>query len=142
MIRRFLRFLCIGVSVIFVSGCSKEDGNRLAVHPIRGKCQVAGRPAVGARIVLIPIPSGRGQAASGVVGADGTFQLTTYVKDDGAAEGAYAVTITWPDPRHLNGDGTDDGADRLRGVYRNPTKPFRRVTIQKGQHELPSFDIK
>lgn len=41
----------------------------------------------------------QGVRAIGVVAADGSFTLTTYAGDDGAAEGDYQVTVMWRQPR-------------------------------------------
>ncbi|AWM39956.1 hypothetical protein GobsT_16480 [Gemmata obscuriglobus] len=133
--RSFIAFA--SAAAVSCGGAERSD-----VQPVRGTCLAAGRPAVGARVVLVPVAAGRGSPASGVAGSDGTFRLTTVTKDDGAKEGEYAVTITWPDPQRANGDGTGEAADRLRGAYRDPAKPFCRVTVRPGENELPPFEIK
>lgn len=130
------------VAFAVVAAVSCADTKRSDIQPVRGTCLVTGRPAPGARVVFVPVTAGRGSPASGVAGPDGTFRLTTVTKDDGAMEGEYAVTITWPDPNRTNGDGTGDTADRLRGAYRDPAKPFCRTTIRPGENELPPFEIK
>jgi hypothetical protein len=66
---------------------------RPTVYPTEGMVLYKGKPAVGARITLIPEEKTRRFFPSGKVAADGSFKLTTYEKDDGAPVGRYRVTI-------------------------------------------------
>jgi hypothetical protein len=61
------------------------------------------------------------------VGADGTFQLTTYRTGDGAPEGEYFVTVIWPETRKSPLD--PPGCDRLGGAWMRPGDASPRVTI-------------
>lgn len=65
--------------------------------PVRGVVTVDGKPLAGAGIVFHPRhPVGRMSHAA--TGADGRYELTTFVANDGAMPGEYKVTIAWEDP--------------------------------------------
>ena len=134
-----LRMFILAVSM---AGCGQQNG--VAVYPVRGSVQHAGKPAVGAKVVLyaidrqdanIPFPKG-------TVQEDGTFQLTSYRDGDGAPVGDYNVTIEWlePMPPGVNRE-TFAPADRLRGEYATPDRSRLKATITKGDNILPPFDL-
>lgn len=91
-----------------------EDGHvrlgRKATYPVRGKILVDGTPLAGAHIAFHLIEDapkskdGKGDGkkytyvADAFVEADGTFVLSTYVANDGAPVGEYAVTVEWREP--------------------------------------------
>ncbi|MCS7046923.1 MAG: metallophosphoesterase, partial [Gemmataceae bacterium] len=103
------------------------------VFPVRGLAYFQGTPMPGAIVTLTPDPkTKKGVAARGVVAADGTFQLTTYRANDGAAEGDYHVTITW---RERLPDGRV-GADLLPARYSKVNESGLRATIRAGENRL------
>jgi hypothetical protein len=120
-----------------------------SVTPVTGKVLHQGKPAVGAKIVLIPL-SGRsdGLQARGEVGPDGTFQLTTYAPDDGAPVGEYAVAVRWY-PKRPSHAQDEDGRPPLRGSlpdllgnrYSDPRTSGLKVRIEPGVSELPVFNL-
>jgi hypothetical protein len=74
-----------------------------------------------------------------IVGADGSFSLTTFVTDDGAPAGAYALTISWPAaPRQRF---ASEGPDRLHGRFSDPRRPVRQVQIVPGNNDLGRIDL-
>src|SRR5690349_13788264 len=76
------------------------------LYPVRGQVFFQDKPAEGATAVFQPANASDVNALkpSGVVGADGSFPLSTSTLDDGAPAGDYVVVITWspkdakPDP--------------------------------------------
>ncbi|HMP61246.1 MAG TPA: protein kinase [Gemmatales bacterium] len=58
----------------------------------RGKVTFEGKPVAGAKIVFHPVAP-TVPRASAITAEDGTFALTTFMKDDGAYPGKYVVTI-------------------------------------------------
>lgn len=69
--------------------------SRPKLYPTDGIVLFQGKPAVGATVTLIPVgKSGPRISATGKVGEDGTFKLTTYQLNDGAPAGRYKVTIS------------------------------------------------
>jgi hypothetical protein len=128
------------VLIVTLSGCGGGKGEP-APTPVSGTLTVKGRPAAGATIVFHP-KSGAGPKASAQTAANGEFRLTTNRADDGAVPGVYAVTVVWPDTARSLGDGTDDGADRLGGRYRDPANPLTTVTVAPGQTGPVALTVK
>ena len=131
---------------LIAAGCSQE-GTYL---PVTGSVLVDGQPAAGASVVfhleggdMHSIP------ASGIVGDDGTFTLTTGLQT-GAPAGTYHVTVVWPDTSQLEltdqelmmGASIYDGPDRLKGKYAIPHRSGLRVVLSAADRELPPFDLR
>ena len=73
-----------------VAGCGggAVDPPELAVVPVSGKVKWGSETPVGARVTLIPAARTEGAVNStGVVGADGSFKISSYGTDDGAPVG-------------------------------------------------------
>lgn len=64
------------------------------VYPVRGTVTFDGQPMQGAIVTFHGADSR--PTAQGIADDSGRFSLTTYLADDGAAAGDYAVTIYWP----------------------------------------------
>jgi hypothetical protein len=120
---------------LFVLGCARAHPDRPPTFPARGSLFVGSKPAAGARIRLHA--TGPGAEARlcphAEVGLDGTFSLTTFRTHDGAPQGVYAVTVTWPLPPR---PGKEEGKDRFRGRYADPERPVQRVQIEPGDNVL------
>ena len=76
---------------------------------------------------------------------DGTFALTSYEDGDGAPEGEYGVTVQWnreakPGKLSLGSEG-GGGQQMLNGKYSNPSQPFTKVTVKKGDKNEFTFDV-
>jgi hypothetical protein len=130
-----------------LAGCSSYSGRR-QVYPVQGQLFIQGQPADGARVVFYLSP-GTGSDPQkpvfplGDVAADGSFQLTTYLKNDGAPEGEYAVTVVWPEPRKPGErpDSTEERPDRLNGRYAEPENSPFHATIIRGTNTLAPFHL-
>jgi len=75
--------------LLIVAGCAKKGGMETA--PVSGKVTYRGKALTTGTVMFIPA---RGPAATGEIGKDGIYKLTTYRPDDGAIIGAHKVTIT------------------------------------------------
>ena len=77
--------------LVVIAGCgSWQSGDRLPVFPASGKLAFDGRPLTGAFVVLHPKGAVSGRAAPrphAQAAADGSFTLTSYDSNDGAAGG-------------------------------------------------------
>jgi hypothetical protein len=62
------------------------------ITPVQGLVTLEGTPVTGATVLFMPDGS-EGRPATGFTTPDGTFRLTTYKTDDGAAPGQYRVVI-------------------------------------------------
>ena len=130
----------------FAPGCFWKN-DRLPVNRVGGSVFVVGKPAVGAKLFFHPVDAGfnpRALRPFAEVAEDGTFELSTYLADDGAPEGDYVVTIYWPAPKKLfKGKFEDDSLapDRLKDLYSNPRTSKLRAHINCGDNLLPPFEL-
>jgi hypothetical protein len=133
-----------------VGGCLRAPA-QLELHPALGEVRSAGRPAPGVHITLYPTPETQSRVGAlrphAQADGSGKFTLGTYVQDDGAPQGEWLVTLTWPDDRLspavrdeilANGDALPD---RLQGRYASPTASSLRFTIGPGSNRLPPIEL-
>lgn len=135
----------LAVLLVVLGGCgSAKDG----YTPTHGQVFTGNQPAEGAQVTLVPLDS-RGDAASrpaGVVGADGTFTLTTYDPTtrktrEGAPPGEYIVLITWTPSAGLDSPRGVLYPDRLGGRYKDPTTSPFRVAVKDSPTELAPIKV-
>lgn len=141
---RRIPYSFILIALLPVIGCAQEKP--LEIHPVRGKVTVRGRPAAGAEIGMHRSPpvidaEGRELFPSAIAADDGTFQVTTYQPNDGAPEGVYKVTVTWPTITVEAGEKTY-GLDQLAGRFAKPEKPAATITVKPGENVLPDIALK
>ena len=70
---------------------------------------------------------------------DGSFELTTYAMHDGAPEGEYRVTVTWPDDSMPEDECECVDVlqhDRLSGKYADPQTTSLLVTVLPRENHL------
>jgi hypothetical protein len=79
--------LCAAAAAVALSGCG--DG-RPARVPVAGKVLIDGKPVVIGAVRFTPAD---GRPATGELGPDGSFRLTTFEPGDGAVVGMHTVTI-------------------------------------------------
>ena len=77
--------------VLAVAGCGGGE-DRVETVPVSGTLQIDGQPFGPAQVDLRS-EDGSLPPATGKASADGKFSLSTYDPDDGAAVGAYRVTV-------------------------------------------------
>lgn len=135
--RSGLRGLVIGFCLVPLA-CSS---GRVTVYPVGGEVFINGRPTPGALVHFHPLDKEKCRPAFATVQEDGSFQLTTYTKFDGAAAGDYAVTINWYDERRDDTE-TIQGPDKLQGRYLVPENSGLKVSICRGINQLPRLDLK
>src|SRR5215510_11929597 len=85
------------LACLLASSCG-SGGPQL--HPVRGQVFFREKPAEDAHIVFHPV-GGKDDAIrpSAIVGADGTFNLSSKNPDDGAPAGDYVVAVVWYDKK-------------------------------------------
>jgi hypothetical protein len=111
------------------------------VYPARGEVFYKGKPAAGAMVHLHPQDKTKCPPAFATVESDGSFQLTTYGKNDGAAAGSFGVTIVWRDEREKDGE-TIVGPDKLGNRYSKVEKSGLTAVIEAKKNDLPRFELK
>jgi hypothetical protein len=136
--------LLVAAVILGAPGCGSEAPQYPKVAPVSGKVTAKAQPAVGAVVTFHPVsPTVENKLRpSGVVQADGTFRLTTYTTGDGAAPGDYAVTLAWPEKEDpdLEVRGIEV-RDRFQNRFKDPKRPYKRVTVRDGNNELDPFVI-
>lgn len=94
------------LSLVFVpvaSGCGRASYMK-DVAPVTGYVELDGKPVTEGYVTFTPKvtsnadPLSSGKAASGTIGSDGKFMLSTYGNNDGAIIGEHTVTFFRPDP--------------------------------------------
>lgn len=132
------------VMIAACAGCAPSAPELQPVVPAILRVTIDGKAAVDARITLHPISELESNAVvarpRGIVGSDGTVQLTTYYTHDGAPEGDYKITITWPSAPSLRAEDAP-APDRLKGRFNNPALSTLRVAIAKDQPEIIDVNI-
>lgn len=83
----FLLFTCYALGHLFLAGCG--DGRPRRV-PVSGRVLIDGKPLEYGFVQVIPKGS---RPASGKIGADGRFTLTTFNKGDGCVPGKHRVAV-------------------------------------------------
>ena len=109
-------------------------GSRKAVYPVHGYVFDANnKPASGALVVFHPLEDDATDhdKPRAFVAEDGSFALSTYEKEDGAAEGEYLVTIEWRPKSSNPFDGNKQKPDQLKGRYSDVKKSKMRFMIEK-----------
>jgi hypothetical protein len=106
-----------GIGAVFLAGCGRTKFNTTPppkVYPVKGKVLLAnGEPVLGGIIKFHPKTT-LGAEASGEIGPDGSFELTTIVKNDGALPGSYTVSI---DPYFKGGRPAKVPASRVPSKF-------------------------
>src|SRR5690606_23721196 len=83
-----------------VLACGREE--RPATFPVRGELFVHAQPAVGAVVILHPVPPAAHPALwpagypRGYVSEDGSFTVRLFDDQEGAPAGKYELLVHWP----------------------------------------------
>src|SRR3954464_3770610 len=80
-----------------LAGCGGGPSDKPKVAPVSGKVTQKGKPLTTGDVLFTPSggPDGAaGQVATGQIGPDGTYRLTTFNTGDGAVLGTHKVTVT------------------------------------------------
>ena len=95
---------------------------QLATQSIRGAAFYEGTPMTGATVTLYK----KGTTAIGIVGADGSFQLSTYKGFDGVPAGDYEIAVNW----------REGGKSLVPERYTKAATSGLSATIVQGRNEL------
>lgn len=122
-----LRALALGTLAslvfIFVGGCGSSSAPQIATVPVQGRITYQGKPLSKGSITFQPDDDG--QPAHGEIQPDGTFELTTVAKGDGAVPGKHIVSVI----------GTE-GKLVPRKFHDNKTSPVQ-IEVSRDKTEYP-----
>lgn len=128
--------LVVALCCLAATSCG---GGGPKLHSVKGTVLYQEQPAVGATVVFQPVNSGpESLMPSGVVGADGTFTLSTPPHGSGAPAGDYVVLVTLfpPNAREMR-----EPASLLPPRYGSPTDSPLRATVSAGTNQLEPFRL-
>lgn len=141
---RSCRIICWCLVLTLLAGCQSSeppDVPRSPAFPVKGRLYVGSTVAANARIAFHPLDPQRsqGRCAVAITRKDGSFELTTYKLNDGAPEGDYTVTVTWPSDTM-----PDDECecldplqhDRFHGKYADPRASLLAATVLPQPNEV------
>jgi hypothetical protein len=110
-------------------GCGSSTGHYVGTTvPVKGIASYKGKPLTQGEITFEPADIGRD--AHGSIQPDGTFELTTFNKGDGAVPGTHRVAVS----------GTSK-KDAVPSKYRNTSSSKTQVEVAEGKSEY-SVDFK
>jgi hypothetical protein len=133
---RSLNYLLLGAGIL-ASGCAKRTE---PVYPVSGQVLLAGQPLAEALVVFHPIDQTR-RSLPAYTDTSGRFRLTTHQPGDGAAAGAYAVTIEYRDLVQEGDEQSRAGQNRLPARYGQPETSGLRCEIIAATNELPAWNL-
>ena len=121
------RALALAMVPIILVSCGRserkfQNQNMKKTFPVHGEVYLDGQPGQGVKVMLSPKESPGSSGPSGDVGEDGTFQISTYVENDGAPAGEYVLTFTYRDPNAplMITFDTPEEPDDFKGKYADP----------------------
>ena len=130
----------------YIAGCGKPpaDAPSVPIHPVSGIVTLDAKPIEGARLALISL---QGQqpgdiTPNGISDAEGKFQISTYAVADGAPEGAYAITVSWPETRNAGSSEPEYGKERLPKRYQIAEQSGFVVTVSEDLQDPLNLELK
>jgi hypothetical protein len=128
------------VLIVALTCCSCSRHSDKEVFTVRGSVMFEGKPTPNAVVFFHPQgePRSGTPMSSGVVGPDGSFEITTFQPGDGAPAGMYAVSIVWKKPAAV---GDRDEVYLLPERYINPQTSGLRVEVKEGPNQLAPFQL-
>ena len=128
----------LALIALAVSGCGGESDN-LATGSVSGKVIHNGQPVNGGVVQFTPVPSGGkgpvGKPASGGVGADGTFKLSTYGNGDGAVIGKHKLNYS-PAVVPIDEKTHSDNSPPVKGQYDGLIPSSKDAEVKAGDNKI------
>jgi hypothetical protein len=122
-----------------VVGCGDSDNTIPPRYPVRGRVVLSnGKPLNAGRIAFVP-KDVRTPPATGSLGRDGSFSLTTKDEGDGAAVGEYKVRI---EPASVPGGRREGRRPRFPVKYVDEDSSGLLVTVRAETNQLKPILLK
>lgn len=122
-------------------GCG--DG-KIARYPVSGTVLVDGKPYEGARVMFCPVEGSEAfskERPFGVTDASGRFELTTFIKGDGAPAGDYKIMIRNGRPANAEQAKAWARRPKIPRQYGKPDASGVTATVNAEPTELAAFEI-
>lgn len=122
-----------GAACVVLAGCGGGGGT----YPVSGKIVFAdGQPVTAGLITFEPVDTKDGWAASGPIESDGSFEVATTDKLNGAKPGKYRVVITPPEGEGDEVEGEGEGETRVVLPPANIDPKFQTVETTSLEAEV------
>lgn len=137
----------VGVIALLIAAIAffpRGNGNRVAVHPVKGRVTLQGEPLAKASVVLHPMnKSGlpNGVQPRAVTDDAGNLTFTTFSDADGAPNGDFVATVYRFETKIVDGDKIY-GPNELPSVYSKPDTSPLHVTIASNTKEITLLELK
>jgi hypothetical protein len=121
-------------------GCGGTDPAKPPLGKVHGYVTYGGKPVTSGSVIFTPVAGtggGTGQVATGQLGSDGSYSLTTFDEGDGAILGQHAVTV---DARE--GNATELNLAGTEGAKRNPGGAGKRGGRSGAVGKIPYIEPK
>ena len=117
-----------------MAGCrSKFKPTPPKVYPVKGKVLLANGAPVSGGIITFHPKTTIGAEAWGEIGPDGSFQLTTLAKNDGALPGSYTVSVN---PFFKDGQPSVKPVSPVPPKFASPETSDLTVEVEAKDNEL------
>ena len=142
---RALRLVGVLVGAMLTIGCGSPPGDipKVNLHPVMGIVTVDGRPAKGIHVVLHPVATGdqRAVTPNGITDETGVFKLTTYSVADGAPQGSYQLSFSWPEPTSPGAGDADEFIEKLPPQYLSAESSGVSLEVNTNTEEMPIIEL-
>jgi hypothetical protein len=122
-------------SIAVFAGCGPKTPT---VVPVRGKVTLNGQPLTTGNVLTLP-PSGHG--ANGPISKDGSFELRTFGKNDGALVGPHKVAVVAYAPTGKSGPEAGIGKVLTPDRYINPETSGLSIEVKAGETNAPTLEL-
>jgi hypothetical protein len=140
-----LQTATVVLSAMLMSGCGEapSDAPKSELHSVMGMVSVDGTPAKGVHVVLHPVNDSSPAAVTpnGITDETGVFKVTTYAVADGAPEGKYQLSFSWPEATAPGAGDSDDSVERLPEQYQFASSSGIELEVKANTEEIPVFDL-
>ncbi len=131
----------LSVTLVFSQGCGSSNPK---TYPIKGKVTYNGNAVKNGSIQFTP--DGEGNAATGNLGADGSYEMTTFANNDGVRPGKYKVSIqVFPGEGEGGGLPGQEFAGKRPPIppkYAQPTTSGLTAEVKDGENPPIDFTLK
>lgn len=124
----------LSLLIAATAGCQSKS----SVVPVRGKVTMDGKPLTKGMIATLPA-AGRG--ANAIIQPDGTFELRTFAKNDGATVGVHKVAIVANDAPTNGGPEAGSGKSLVPKRYTSPETSGLTIDVQVGDNNSPELNL-
>lgn len=136
--KRRSQFFVFAILFLLFGGCG--DSSRQKVVKVTGTVALDGKPLTNGVVIFTP---GSGRGATGVLGSDGTFSLSTYDESDGATIGIHGVSIVpaLADKEVLESEEPIGAKPQIPVKYSNPASSGLKREVKTGEENHFDFEL-